>query len=59
MPEKLELDTFTKSYLACALWSSTAYGSPEERKADPNHEVAFHDPACVYAVVLRRQIGVS
>jgi hypothetical protein len=29
------LDTFTLAYIECALWSSTAYGSPEEDQDDP------------------------
>lgn len=35
------LDSFTQGYIAAALWSSTAYNSPEERKQDPNHEGRF------------------
>lgn len=36
-----QLDTFTTAYIEAALWSSTAYGSPEEQAEDPNHEGRF------------------
>ena len=29
------LDAFTRAYIEAALWSSTAYGSPDENEADP------------------------
>lgn len=35
------MDTFTQAYIDAALWSSTAYGSPEERREDPNQEGKF------------------
>ena len=38
---KRELDTFTAAYIECALWSSSADGSPEQRKADPDNEGRF------------------
>src|ERR1017187_9161934 len=41
MKTKTLIDTFTQAYIEAALWSSTAYGSPEEQKADPNHEGHF------------------
>jgi hypothetical protein len=34
-------DTFTQAYIEAALWSSIAYGTPEEDEADPNHEGHF------------------
>lgn len=41
MPTIDPKDAFTQAYIECLLWSSTAYGSPEETKADPNHEGNF------------------
>ena len=38
---KSSLDEFTRAYIECALWSSTAYGSPEEQADDPGHEGHF------------------
>lgn len=35
------MDNFTKAYIEAALWSSTAYSSPEEKRDDPNHEGKF------------------
>ena len=37
----MTLDAFTRGYLDAALWSSTAYGSPEEQAADPTHKGTF------------------
>lgn len=37
----MTMDNFTQAYIECALWSSTAYGSPEEQAADPEHEGHF------------------
>ncbi len=33
-----KLDKFTQGYIEAALWSSTAYGSPEENEQDPADE---------------------
>jgi hypothetical protein len=41
MKRQVELDTFTRAYIECALWSSTAYGSPEEKRIDPDHQGNF------------------
>lgn len=37
----LRLKQFITAYIECALWSSTADGSPEQQEADPNHKGSF------------------
>ncbi len=36
-----KLDTFTRAYIDAALWSSRAYGSPQEAEQDPGHNGTF------------------
>jgi hypothetical protein len=36
-----DFDTFTTAYVDCALWSSVAYGSPDEAAVDPDHTGSF------------------
>lgn len=42
--ERLQnLDEFTRAYIECTLWSSTAYGHPNEKKRGDSYDSSFQD----------------
>src|SRR5262245_12754239 len=42
----MSLATFTAAYIDCALWSSTAYGAPEEQEAGDQWDTSFERYGC-------------
>jgi hypothetical protein len=43
----MSLQSFTDAYIECALWSSTAYGAPEEQAAGDHWDTSFQGYGCV------------